>query len=196
MNKNLSLLLELNKFDKQINTFKNDQVNLPMEINRLKSEISSVENRHKESLEKLGALQRLKEETTSLVLEKKDSMIQSQEKLKVIQTNREYDAVHEEIENHERIIKNCDKKFSQLSSEIQELTEEIKILDEKLILIRKKNKPELNMLQSKLDTIQKKIDGEMEERKLIENQIDGKFLALYERIKKKPEKYECYRYCY
>jgi predicted nucleic acid-binding Zn-ribbon protein len=184
MLKDLKLLLELQEIDNSIKALKDDQLNFPQEIERLKKEITLVESRYNESQERLKELQQIQEETMAMILEKKDALSQSQEKLKVIKTNKEYDAVHEEIESHESFIKNSDKKLSQVNSTIKELKEEGEILAEKLKTIQEKNAPLLNKLEGELESIEKKVNEENRKTEPSRTSINKRFLNLYQRIVK------------
>jgi len=184
MIKDLENLIKIGEIDKRIYELEKDRVNFPQEVKRLQGEIDEAQNLFLETKQKIEQFS--KDQNTSLdeIDQKKGDLEKSQEKLKIISTNKEYDAVQIEIESHEINILKQEKMGVKLKDAIETLSASLSDLEEASQKVITENSSPLKKYRAALNSIQKKIDFQFEKRAKFKKQVSDKFIKLYERILK------------
>ena len=184
MQKDLEMLLKLQEIDYDLMELDRSKDYLPDMINNLKKEIEDTSNSLKESEERMTQ-QSLHRKKLELDLEQINSELEKlQKQMRVIKTNREYDALVNEIADRKMKISDAEEELLQTLTEIDELQDKIKEYREKLAEVEKGNQVQLENLQKELDSIGVKIKQKEDGRKNVSIRMNKYILATYERVKK------------
>ena len=125
MSNDFKKLIELEKIDLRIIELENSKEEYPKTVESLEKIISdakaTVENNESRLDEVRNEKKAVEEQKTNAKL----SLEKSQERLNSVKTNKEYDAVHTEIETHKNILSSADKKIQRFSDEIEAIESEL-----------------------------------------------------------------------
>lgn len=182
--KEMEMLLKLQSVDYDLGELDRSKDYLPEMINNLEHEITdtrtALEASEKELTEQNLLNNRLDLELTTLNQE----LAKFQQQMMVIKTNKEYDAITNEIANRKVRISEIEEEILKALTLIDDLKEKIKEYKGKLDEIEKGNEDELVHLREELGSIDDKIKIKEGDRKNITVRIDKKLLATYERVRK------------
>lgn len=182
--KEMEMLLRLQSVDYDLGELDRSKDYLPEMINNLEHEIAdtktALEASEKELTEQNLLNNRLDLELTTLNQE----LAKFQKQMMIIKTNKEYDAITNEIANRKLRISEIEEEILKALTRIDDLKEKIKEYKGKLDEIEKSNEDELVHLREELGSIDDKIKIKEGDRKNVTVRIDKKLLATYERVKK------------
>ncbi len=185
MLKDLELLIQLQEIDLRIKEQQIAQEQFPETVSELKNSIADAENDFSSIQEKLQKTASTKEQIAEKVSDIKEHLGKSQERLSSIKTNREYDAVHLEIESQKNMLVNSEHKLQSQDNEIELLTSAVENAQQELERVKGENEPQINELQSKIDAIDSVIEEINKEREKIAPQVSPQTLRVYDNIRKK-----------
>lgn len=184
MEKDLSLLLSLQEIDDHLGELERSRIYLPEMIHNLEQEISDLENSIEES-NTVSKESELEQKSLELEIEtNKQELEKYQGQMKVIKTNKEYDALISEIDNKKREIADKEERVLTLMSQIDEHSEKLTELNDSLKESRENNADQLATLRAQETNLQAKIDEKMEGRKNIAKDINRQIIGIYERVRK------------
>ena len=182
--KEVEMLLKLQSVDYDLGELERSKDYLPEMINNLESQVEettkALEDSEKEFKEQNLLNERLDLELTTLNQE----LAKLQKQMMIIKTNKEYDAITNEIANRKLRISEIEEEILKALTRIDDLKESIKEYREKLQGIEEINADQLVQLREELNSIDDKIKIKEGDRKNITVRIDRKLLATYERVKK------------
>ena len=182
--KEVEMLLKLQSVDYDLGELERSKDYLPEMINNLESQVEettkALEDSEKEFKEQNLLNERLDLELTTLNQE----LAKLQKQMMIIKTNKEYDAITNEIANRKLRISEIEEEILKALTRIEDLKESIKEYREKLQGIEEINADQLVQLREELNSIDDKIKIKEGDRKNITVRIDRKLLATYERVKK------------
>ena len=183
MQKELEKLQRLQEIDYELGELERSKDYLPEMIENLEREIeetsSTLEQLKKDYTEQNLLRKRLETEVDS----QNEELKKFQDQMKVIKTNREYDALTTEIANKKLKISENEEKILDLMALIDDLKEKIGEYEKKSGEVSKGNEEQLVTLRKEMDSIGSKVAAKEEERKVISEKVDKKIMAMYERIK-------------
>ena len=182
--KELEMLLKLQSVDYDLGELDRSKDYLPEMINNLEHEIAdtktALEASEKELTEQNLLNNRLDLELTTLNQE----LAKFQKQMMIIKTNKEYDAITNEIANRKLRISEIEEEILKALTLIDDLKEKITEYQGKVGEREKRNEDELVHLREELGSIDDKIKIKEGDRKNITVRIDKKLLATYERVRK------------
>lgn len=176
---NLALLQEI---DTQLATIEAQKGNLPQKVKDLEQAGTEVEERLEAATVKLGSDEKELKSLTGNSEEYKAKLVKYQDQLYLVTTNREYDALTNEIDTIKTKIQEVKDQQTSISDEIIQLKEEIKTLTEKhaeLTSTLTKSQEELTAKTDLTNTLQGELEGRREE---IAGRLSKRYLRKYERI--------------
>lgn len=183
MEKELEKLQKLQEIDWELGELERSKDYLPDMINNLETEIEETSSTL-EQLKKDFTEQNLLRKSLETEVEAHDGELKKfQEQMKVIKTNREYDALTTEIANKKLKISENEEKILDLMASIDDLKEKIAEYVKKLQEVDKDNNQELITLRKRMDSIGSKVEAREAERKAVTDKVDKRIVAMYERIK-------------
>jgi predicted nucleic acid-binding Zn-ribbon protein len=182
--KEVEMLLKLQSLDYDLGELERSKDYLPEMINNLESEIEEtrkgLEDSEKEFNEQNLLNKRLDLELTTLNQE----LAKYQKQMMIIKTNKEYDAITNEIADRKVKISEIEEEILKILTRIDDLKESITGYREKLKGIEETNASQLVHLREELNSIDDKIKIKKGDRKNITVRIDKGLLATYERVRK------------
>ncbi|NIM98343.1 MAG: hypothetical protein GTO24_09785 [candidate division Zixibacteria bacterium] len=182
--KEMEMLLKLQNVDYDLGELERSKDYLPEMINNLETEIEDtkrgLENSESELKEENLRHSRLDMELATLNQE----LAKFQKQMMAIKTNKEYDALTNEIANRKRRISDVEEEILKILTHMDDLKENIKEYKQKLEDIETTNTDQLTHLREELNSIEDKIKIKEGDRKNITVRIDKRLLATYERVKR------------
>jgi len=180
----LNLLLDLQEIDEQLGELDRSKVYLPEMIDNINGEIDVLETQLREYRESFQAA-KMKQKQIELDIETdKQELERYQKQMKVIKTNKEYDALVAEIDSRKQKISDNEDEILKLMSIIDESTEKIGELEKQLEEARANNIKHLENLRSELTSLEQKIGEKNNLRLKLTKTIDRRALTVYERIRR------------
>jgi uncharacterized protein len=180
----LNLLLELQVIDEDMGELDRSKVYLPEMIANINNELTILEGEITENEQKLIEAKKRQKEIELDIETDKEELGKYQKQMKVIKTNKEYDALVAEIDTRkQRISDNEDEILKQMGI-IDECTEKLGGLKSKLDETRETTKTHLENLTIEMSTLESKITNKVKQRGDLVKSIDRRILSMYERIRK------------
>jgi predicted nucleic acid-binding Zn-ribbon protein len=184
LQKDLSLLLNLQEIDDQLGELERSRIYLPEMIGNLEKEMNSLLSAvdgNEKTLEDSQRQQRLFE----LEIEAdREELEKFQKQMRVIKTNKEYDALTAEIDSKKQSVADKEEKILALMVAADEAREKLQQLKDTLGDIQSKNTEQLGQLRDQESTLQAKIDDKLEKRRNLIKDINKQVVGVYERIRK------------
>jgi predicted nucleic acid-binding Zn-ribbon protein len=183
MEKDMEMILKLQGIDYELGELERSKDYLPDMINNLETELQETSN----------ALKGFEKELTEQTLLNKNLDIELatlnqelgkfQKQMREIKTNKEYDALTNEIVNRKLKISSTEEEILKTLTNIDDLKEKIKQTKQKLEEVEKNSTTQLTSLKKELSSIEDKIKIKKSERKNVTVRIDKRLLSTYERVK-------------
>lgn len=182
--KEMEMLLKLQSVDYDLGELERSKDYLPEMINNLETELSETKGAF-EAAEKELKEQNLRNSKLDVDLATlNQELAKLHKRMMAIKTNKEYDALTNEISNRKIRISETEEEILKILSAIDDLTERIDHYKKKLEEVEKTNSTQLTQLRHELDSIEDKIKMKKGDRKNITVRIDKRLLATYERVRK------------
>jgi len=185
MIQDLEYLVKLQEIDLKAREQELAKEQLPKAVADLEGRIESAREMRAAAEERLA---RLASETAAAdehAAKLRDSLSKSQERLSSIQTNREYDAVHKEIEAQKALLASAESRKSALESDIEKgktAIEEAKTAYENA---KAELQPQIDDMKAKIGAIDSVIAEIMAERAKISPLVSLPTVRTYDSIRKK-----------
>ena len=184
MQKDLLLLLDLQEIDDQLGELERSKIYLPEMIQNLEKELTDLE----EGISDDGAaLLEGEKERKMLELEietDKQELEKFQQQMRIIKTNKEYDALTTEIDSKRREISDKEERVLTLMAQSDEYQEKLTEMKGSLKEVETSNAEQLTMLKPQASTLQAKIDEKLSLRGNIAKDINRRVIGTYERVRK------------
>lgn len=185
MIQDLEYLIKLQEIDLRIYEQEMAQEKFPSKVIELQKEIDDIGSKLESTIKKLEEIENETGKIDEQINNNRALLEKSQSRLSSIKTNREYDAVHAEIEAQKNMInsavirkKNLEHESEMLNTTKNETSAEYdKILNE--------NGPQIKDLKAKIELIDSNISEIMKEREDIVPKIGKSVYRTYELIRKK-----------
>ena len=182
MLRDLSFLMQLQEVDLRIQEQELAKKQLPATVIELQQAVL-------EAQKALDTTQSLLQDAENELVKLEDQIAQaqtglskSQERLNSIKTNREYDAVHAEIEGQKSIIHNSDVHKQKITEEIDRQRSSVDSAKLELDRIKGENDPKIAELSTTIASIDSVIAEIRKERDAITPQINKSILRTYDLI--------------
>ncbi len=182
MIKDLELLVQLQSIDSRIHAQIQSQCDLPRALADLERTVTKSAKAVDSVNKQLAANAEEKKSFEEKVADAKIALDKSQDRLNSIKTNREYDAVHAEIETFRNIIAGADAKTKTLLADEEKLQQSLdaaKADHEKLVA---ESDPKLLDLKSKIASVDSRVVQLRMERTEISAGIPKSLLRTYDQI--------------
>jgi predicted nucleic acid-binding Zn-ribbon protein len=185
MNDDLRKLVELQEIDFRIQEQELSSKEFPEKVTELEGETAAKQERVDAIVAKIESLRGEEKSLQEQVVEANEALEKSRERLNTIKTNREYDAVHAEIESKNQTLVYAEGRSEQLVKEASELEESLKTAQEELEAVKTENDPKVAELKGKIATIGSRIDEIMKERNAFTPQVPKQHIRSYEYIRRR-----------
>ncbi len=182
--KDMEIILKLQGIDYELGELERSKDYLPDMIGNIEKETEetseALERSEKELTEQTLLHKKLDIDVTALNQE----LSKLQRQMQAIKTNKEYDALTNEIVDRKLKISSTEEEILKVLTNLDELKEKIKEYKRKSEDLAKHNTPQLAYLKKELNSIEDKIKIKEDERKNLTVRIDKRLLSTYERVKK------------
>lgn len=184
MQKDLSLLLDLQEIDDQLGELERSKIYLPEMILNLEREIEEL-NKAIAMNDQILEESQLEQSRVELEIESdKQDLDKYQKQMRVIKTNKEYDALTAEIDSKKQGVTDKEERILALMAAIDEAREKSAELRNTLKEVQIRNSDQLEMLRSQESTLQAKIDDKLGKRTILVKDMNKQIVGVYERIRK------------
>lgn len=183
MLEDLKYLVQLQEIDLRIKEQELAQEQYPAAVEELKKQIAQAESALAAVKEKMALAENDKKNWEDQVNKAQAGLEKSQDRLNSIRTNREYDAVHAEIEAQKGIINGAEHRRNALGAEIQKLGEAVAAAQAELDRIKGENEPKINDLLQKTGAIDSIIAQINKEREAVLPNVGKHILRQYDLIR-------------
>jgi predicted nucleic acid-binding Zn-ribbon protein len=151
----------------------------------MEGELEQAQSAIEELQAKISEIANEKASVDTVMEEARQSVERSQSRLSTIRTNREYDALHSEIETNENAITGGKSRLEALEGERTSTEEAIAEAQKSLEELKAENEPRVAELKARIASIDGQKDELFARRKVIEGETSPQFLRAYEHIQKR-----------
>ncbi|MCP4581695.1 MAG: hypothetical protein GY839_08735 [candidate division Zixibacteria bacterium] len=180
----LTSLLDLQEIDEQLGELDRSKVYLPEMIENINGEMDKLEVQLAENREAFQDAKKKQKQIELDIQSDKNELEKYQQHMKVIKTNKEYDALVTEIDTRKQNISDNEDEILKLMGIIDESTEKIAEFEKDLESAKANNASHLDNLRSEMTSLEAKISKKSDQRKSLTKTIDRRALTVYERIRK------------
>jgi predicted nucleic acid-binding Zn-ribbon protein len=184
LQKDLSLLLDLQEIDDQLGELERSKIYLPEMIGNLEREIAGLSQAIEENEKILEEGQRQQKLLELEIESDKQELDKYQKQMRVIKTNKEYDALTAEIGSKKQNIADREEKILSHMAAADEAREKLTELRNSLQEVKSRNGEQLALLRSQESTVQAKIEVKLAQRLDLIKDINKQVVGNYERIRK------------
>jgi len=185
MNQELEYLVELQEIDLRIREQELAQEQYPAAVTELEQAIIKAKATVDHAAKRLHKAETEKKTFEDQIENARTQLDKSQERLNSIKTNREYDAVHAEIEAQKQMMSNAEGRNKNLLDEIEKMQANFDKCTSEYERIKGENEPQIADLTAKIGAIDSTIKEITKERDVIVPKISKQFLRSYDLIRQK-----------
>jgi hypothetical protein len=182
MTKDLENLIKLQEIDLRIYRHEQSKLEFPGMVEQLEAQITAAKNQVEQIDTKVNEVVEEKKATEKEIADAKVGLEKSKERLNIIKTNREYDAVHAEIASHTSTVSNGEARLETFDNDTEQFKEAREEAQKELEEIKAENEPQIADLKSKIANIDSNIAKEVAEREKITPDISKNILRTYEHM--------------
>lgn len=185
MHSDLASLINLQQIDTHINELTRDRESFPAALSQFENVIQKARSTVDGLAKNLDSLLQEKKNLEETIADAKAHLDKSQDLLNTIKTNREYDAVHTQIENFKSIMITSDAKIKKFDADASELTQSIEKAKMELEKTVSDNESKITEIKTKMDAIEASITQMTEERNSVIKSVPKMLLRTYNYILKR-----------
>lgn len=182
--KDMEMILKLQGIDYELGELERSKDYLPDMISNLEKEIQGISKALEDSEKKVTEQTLLHKKLDIELATLNQELAKFQKQMQDIKTNKEYDALTNEIVNRKLRISSTEEEILKILTNIDDLKEKIKEYKKKSGEVDKHNTAQLAYLKKELNSIEDKVKIKQGERKNLTVRIDKRLLSTYERVKK------------
>jgi uncharacterized protein len=185
MHKDLENLMQLQSIDVRITEIQQSKKEFPKTVENLKAAIAKAQETVSSLEAKALDLQNEKKGLNEKAVESQAALKKSEERLNSIKTNREYDAVHAEIETYKKTVEHSQSQATGLDKDIVTRQASRDEAQKEFEKVKAENEPQIAELTAKIASIDSQVAEVQKERDAIIPLISKPSLRTYEHILKK-----------
>ncbi len=176
-------LIALQEVDLRIHTLEQSKIDFPRMVTQLTTVIEAAEAEKSAAQKKVDAVLADEKAIQDKITDYTALLEKSQSRLNSIKTNREYDAIHAEIENAKSGTVSGAAKLKHVEAEKERLMAVLQEVAAKTDAARADNEPQIAELTEKIAAIDSQIAEIVKERDVITPSIPRPYLAQYDFIR-------------
>ncbi|MBW2039909.1 MAG: hypothetical protein JRI46_10045 [Deltaproteobacteria bacterium] len=185
MKRQLQLLWKLQKVEQDIDEAQKDKGAYPLELERLKGLLRSLEDRKEEKKRGIEELERERRKKEGELGLESERIKRSQLRLLEAKTNKEYQALLKEIEWAKEINSQQEEEVIKILEEIDQLKDNYESIKEKGEREREEIEGEIEKVKERMIQVEKDIAQGHQTREEIIKDLDPQLLKRYNTIKEK-----------
>jgi predicted nucleic acid-binding Zn-ribbon protein len=185
MFRDIEFLLQLQEIDLRIHEQELAKEQLPATVKDLELAVSKAQKGLETAKTKLAEAEKELKNFDDQILAAQQGLERSQERLNSIKTNREYDAVHAEIETQKNMVATSEGRKNKLTEEVSQLKAAVDVAQQEIDKVTAENSPVIADLTSKISAIDSVIADIVKERDAVIPSISKSSIRTYEQILKR-----------
>jgi len=184
MKETLAHLLELQEVDTSLDELRKAREVYPKRIQELRKELEEERTSLEEMKGRLQDLEKQKRHYERELRRAQDELEKHKARLYEVKTNREYDAVQQEIEAWENSLGQNEELLLETMAAIEELAPQVADKEQAYAKSQEEKQEEIGRLLNRLENLDEEIEGQIRRREEITSRMDRRVLATYERVRK------------
>jgi uncharacterized protein len=185
MIKDLEKLIQLQEIDLRIHDIRKSKQEFPKTVESLQASLDRAQEAVTAAAGRVTEAKGEKKAVHDKTEDAQNALKKSEDRLANIKTNREYDAVHAEIESSKRIVDQSASRTEAVDKDIEARTAAFEEARTELEKVKAENEPKILELKEKIASIDSKISEVKKERDILVPGISKAALRIYEYILKK-----------
>ena len=184
MQESLRALLELQKTDQDLHELEQYKVDIPNQLETMKSAQAEAESRLTEQETKVEELDRDRRQRERELQTAQEQVKKYQGQLFSVKTNKEYDALQAEIQAQKILIGELEDDILQLITEAEAAVEALEAMRGETDSLVARFSEESGALESRLSAVDEDVAVKMDERKRMAMRVENRVLGVYNRIRR------------
>jgi predicted nucleic acid-binding Zn-ribbon protein len=185
MNPDLELLIKLQDIDHRAYELNQSKKEFPVEVASMNETIKKAQDSVAALEKKIAIIQAERTTVEDKIQQASAALDKSETRLSSITTNREYDAVHAEIEAQKHLVANGGSRLKNFDLDIETHTKQLEEAEAVLETLKTESQPRIDELNAKIASIDSDVAEVLKEREVIIPQIERSALRHYEYIHKR-----------
>jgi uncharacterized protein len=181
----LELIWELQKIDLDLNAIKADRDRHPKEMTRLDEREKIEREKIQKEKEKVESLERERRQKEGLLNTEMDKVKRTKERMFEVKTNKEYQAILNEIEAIEEASSRGEEEVLRLMEEIDELKKTLAKREKEVSINLEKIEGERKGIKEKIARGDAAWKKQMQRREALSKQIESDLSKLYDTLKER-----------
>ena len=172
-------LIELESYDREIAKLEKSKKEFPKRVMEMEATLLEKGALLSVAKEKLEECQKDIEKANRELEENKNGLATSHDRINLVKTNKEYDAILLEISERKDMIERGNKRLKKLNEKLVTLQENLDIAQKEFDEITAELQPQIDDLKLQIGSIDDDIKKVVEKRVIVEEKIDPIFLDEY-----------------
>ncbi len=185
MRDQLELLWEIQKIDLDLRQIRDEQDRFPREMRKLDEKQSIEKERLQKEKEKIESLDKERRQKESHLTAEIDRIKKAEGKMSEVKTNKEYQALLNEMEAIKTANNREEEAILQILEEIDELRKGFSKKEKELAAAQEKIEAERKTIQERMTQNDALLKKEMERRDALSKQLESRLSKLYNTLKEK-----------
>jgi hypothetical protein len=185
MLRDLEFLLQLQEIDLRIHEQELAKEQLPTTVKDLDHAIAQAQKNMETAKNRFAEAEKNLKNFDDQILAAQQGLERSQERLNSIKTNREYDAVHAEIETQKNVLATSENRKKKLTEEANQLKAAVDAAQQAFDKVTAENAPVIADLKTKINAIDSVIAEITKERDAVLPNISKSTIRTYDQILKR-----------
>ncbi len=185
MRDQLELLWELQKIDLDLKGIQEKRDRYPKEMKKLDEKQNTEKERIQKEREKIELLEKERRRKEGHLNAEQEKIKRAEGKMFEVKTNKEYQALLNEIEGIKEAARREEEEILQVMDEIEELRKNITKREKEMAISLEKIETEKKVIQEKMTRGEEAWKGQMERREVLSRQLESKLFKLYNTLKEK-----------
>lgn len=184
MQESLRALLELQKTDQDLHELEQFKVDIPNQLDTMKTVQSEAESRLGDQEAKVEDIDKVRRQHERDLQAAQEQVKKYQGQLYSVKTNKEYDALQMEIQAQKNRISELEDAILQLISEAEAEQETLETMRGETETLVERFGEERTALESRLSAVDEDVAVKMDERKRMAMRVENRVLKVYDRIRR------------
>ena len=185
MRDQLELLWEIQKIDLDLRQIRDEQDRFPREMRKLDEKQSIEKERLQKEKEKIESLEKERRQKESHLTAEIDRIKKAEGKMSEVKTNKEYQALLNEMEAFKTANSREEEAILQILEEIDELRKVFSKKEKELAAAQEKIEAERKTIQERMTQNDALLKKEMERREALSKQLESRLYGLYNTLTEK-----------
>jgi predicted nucleic acid-binding Zn-ribbon protein len=178
-------LIDLEQLDIEIAKLENSKKEYPIKVEEMSVALNSKKDALDKLLREIAEAESESSKAESSVFENKEGLENSHERLNLVKTNREYDAILLEINERKEMIDRSNKRVVKARDKMKKLNTQLEDVQLAFDEVSADLQPQIDELTSKIGSIDNDVKSVAEKRPGLADEIPEKFKVAYGRLNDK-----------